>query len=79
MSEDNGKTWDVGNTIVLRDDAGGVSTLWPNYQTRTAGSDVGYPNTVQFEDGTLFTCYWITMDDGITHVAATKWHMDEVS
>ena len=34
--------------------------------------------TVQFEDGSLFTCYWITMEDGITHVAATKWRIDEI-
>ena len=77
LSEDNGKSWDVANTIVLRDDAGSSSTLWPNHETRLGGSDVGYPNTVQFDDGTLFTCYWITLQDGVTHVAATKWRLDE--
>ena len=77
LSEDNGKTWDVEHTIILRDDAGTASTLWPDHQTRAGGSDVGYPNTIQFGDGTLFTCYWITLEDGITHVAATKWRIDE--
>jgi hypothetical protein len=74
LSEDDGKTWD--RTIILRDDAGTASTLWPDYQTRSGGSDVGYPITVQFADGSLFTCYWITMADGITHAAATRWRID---
>ena len=78
LSEDNGRTWDADHAIVLRDDSNGVCTLWPNYQTLNGGVDVGYPCTVQFEDGTLFTCYWITVEDGITHVAATKWRIDEV-
>ena len=78
LSEDNGRTWDVDNTIILRDDSNGVCTLWPDYRTRSGGSDVGYPCTVQFEDGTLFTCYWITHKDGITHAAATKWRIEEL-
>jgi hypothetical protein len=78
VSGDDGRTWDTGRTLVLRDDAGTSSTLWANHGTRTGGSDVGYPITVQFPDGTLFTCYWITEADGITHVAATTWHPDEI-
>ena len=76
LSGDDGKTWDTENTIILRDDAGTASTLWSDHQTRGGGSDVGYPITVQFKDGSLFTCYWITGDDGITHAAATKWRVD---
>ncbi len=78
LSEDNGKSWDIENTIILRDDAGAASTLWPDHHTRAGGSDVGYPITVQFKDGSLFTCYWITMADGITHAAYTRWRIDEV-
>tara|TARA_Y100000588_G_scaffold122093_1_gene133786 strand:- start:179 stop:1243 length:1065 start_codon:yes stop_codon:yes gene_type:complete len=78
LSADNGKTWDVENTIIMRDDAGTPSTLWPDHQTRSGGSDVGYPMTVQFDDGSLFTCYWITLEDGVTHIAATKWRLDEI-
>ena len=78
LSEDDGKVWDVDNTIVLRDDAGATSTLWPDDHTHGGGADVGYPITVQFADGSLFTCYWITMEDGITHIGATRWRLDEV-
>ena len=78
LSEDDGKVWDVDNTIVLRDDAGATSTLWPDDQTHGGGADVGYPITVQFADGSLFTCYWITLEDGITHIGATRWCIDEV-
>jgi hypothetical protein len=39
------------------------------------GSDLGYPITVQFTDGSLFTCYWFTGADGITHAASTRWRV----
>ena len=78
LSEDNGKSWDVDNTIIMRDDAGFASPMWPDYPDHSAGSDVGYPVTVQFDDGSLFTCYWITLADGITHAAYTKWRIDEL-
>ena len=78
LSEDDGRTWDVENTIIMRDDAGFASPMWPNYPNHSGGSDVGYPITVQFDDGSLFTCYWITLEDGITHAAFTKWRIDEI-
>ena len=78
LSEDNGKSWDVDNTIIMRDDAGFASPMWPDYPDHSAGSDVGYPVTVQFDDGSLFTCYWITLADGITHAAYTNWRIDEL-
>jgi hypothetical protein len=48
------------------------STLWPDHLIRDGESDVGYPIMVPFEDGSVFTCYWIAMADGITHAAATR-------
>ena len=78
LSEDNGKTWDTDNTIIMRDDAGTASPMWPDYPNHSGGSDVGYPVTVQFDDGSLFTCYWITLEDGICHAAYTKWRLDEI-
>ena len=78
LSEDNGQSWDTDNTIVLRDDAGTASPMWPDYPNHSGGSDVGYPITVQFDDGSLFTCYWITLEDGICHAAYTKWRLDEI-
>ncbi len=78
LSEDNGKTWDTDNTIVMRDDAGTASPMWPDYPNHSGGSDVGYPITVQFDDGSLFTCYWITLEDGICHAAYTKWRLEDI-
>ena len=78
LSEDNGKSWDTENTIIMRDDAGTASPMWPDYPNHSGGSDVGYPITVQFDDGSLFTCYWITLEDGICHAAYTKWRLDEI-
>jgi Neuraminidase (sialidase) len=45
LSKDGGKTWDVANEIVLRSDGG--------------SGDLGYPSSVQFEDGRVLTVYWI--------------------
>ncbi len=79
LSNDEGRTWDTANTIVLRDDGGAVSTLWHNavgHEPGRGGSDLGYPITVQFPDGSLFTCYWFTGPDGITHAAYTRWRVE---
>src|SRR5207245_2523722 len=75
LSHDDARTWDTANPIILRDDAGAVSTLWKDHATRSGGSDVGYPITVQFPDDTLFTSYWITGADRVTHVEATRWRI----
>ena len=61
LSRDGGKTWDTRGEMVIRGDGVG------------SGSDLGYPLTTQLADGTLFTLYYITNGDGITHVAGTRW------
>jgi hypothetical protein len=61
LSTDNGKTWDAGNTIILRSD--GVGN----------GGDLGYPITTLLPDGKLLTIYYITLADQITHIACTRW------
>ncbi|MBN1341212.1 MAG: exo-alpha-sialidase [Phycisphaerae bacterium] len=61
LSNDGGHTWDLDNLIVLRDDHVG------------AGSDLGYPISVELEPGKIFTIYYITLADGVTHVAGTHW------
>lgn len=61
LSEDGGKSWEIENEYVLRDD--GVTR------------DLGYPCTAQLEDGTLFTVYYIHGEDGIRHIAATRWSL----
>lgn len=61
FSYDNGKTWDLDNIRILRDDGVG------------RGGNLGYPISAQREDGKIFTVYYMTTEEGITHVAGTIW------
>jgi hypothetical protein len=61
LSDDGGHTWDTENLITIRNDAAPY------------GSDLGYPLSVETEPGHIFTIYYFTLDDGITHVAGTHW------
>jgi hypothetical protein len=38
--------------------------------------DSGYPMTLILEDKTFFTSFYFTGDDGITHIAGTKWSIN---
>ena len=60
LSNDGGVTWDTDNTVILRDDGVG---------------DLGYPGSVQLPDGSILTVYYITLADGVTHSAATRWEV----
>ncbi len=74
FSHDLGKTWDVANEIILRDDA-----LPDGPGSGKGGTgDLGYPRSVQLRDGTFFTVYYITLGDGVTHIEATHWSRDYV-
>lgn len=61
LSRDGGHTWDVENIIVLRNDHFGP------------GGDLGYPISVELSPGKIFTIYYITLTDGVTHIAGTHW------
>ena len=61
FSEDGGRTWRIDKEIVIRDDG--------------RSRDVGYPATVQLDDGSLYTVYYIHGDDGIRHIAGTNWEL----
>jgi hypothetical protein len=61
ISRDEGLTWDTGKVITLRHDG--------------AGFDLGYPVSTVLADGTVVTLYYFTGDDGITHVACTRWQV----
>lgn len=61
LSNDGGHTWDADNIIVLRNDAAPF------------GSDLGYPISVEKSPGEIFTIYYYTLDDGVTHIAGTHW------
>ncbi len=73
FSHDRGRSWDVGNIIVLRKD--GLLDGYRHGNLRSA--DLGYPRTVQLSDGMLFTVYYFTEEDGVTHIAATKWSPED--
>ena len=71
LSEDGGVSWDVENEVVLRDDGGYASSLKDD-PSRWQG-DVGYPVSIQLDDDSILTAYYITESDGITHTAVTRW------
>lgn len=61
LSSDGGHTWDTANEIILRADGTGN------------GGDNGYPLSVQLEDGTIFTIYYLNDNQNVTHIAGTHW------
>lgn len=65
ISDDGGHTWNPEDEVILRCD-GGVS-----------GSDLGYPISIETSPGKVFTIYYFTTDDGVTHIAGTHWPVPE--
>lgn len=64
LSDDNGKTWDTDYEFILRDDA-------PN-------ADLGYPATVELDDGQLATVYYQCERDGAKPVIMlTRWRLND--
>ena len=51
----------------------GSSVIRASYQPENARPDLGYTISTQLEDGTILSVYYITLDDGITHCACTRW------
>ena len=70
FSRDGGRTWDVAREAILRRDA------LPDGPGPGKGApgDLGYPRSVELSDGTILTVYYLTLGDGVTHIAATRWH-----
>jgi hypothetical protein len=60
VSGDGGRSWEVAHPVVLRADG----------ETR----DLGYPLSVQLDDASIFTVYYMTTG-GVTYVAATRWEL----
>ena len=62
LSYDGGRTWDIDNEIILRDDA-------PN-------GDLGYPSTVELAPGELLSIYYqIDQIGEKTCFIATRWSL----
>ncbi len=57
LSEDGGRSWQVGGEIVVRDDMRG----W----------DIGYPTTIEYAPNRLFVCYYGEQPDGISCIQGT--------
>ena len=74
LSHDGGKTWDIDNLILLRDDGGTPGKLRSG-TARSGAGDLGYPISTQLSDGSILTVYYITLEDGITHSVATRWEV----
>ncbi len=70
LSRDGCETWETADEIVLRDD--GLTTDG-TVAGKGTPDDLGYPRTVELPDGSLFTVYYMTLGDSVTHVAATRW------
>ena len=70
LSRDGCATWETADEIVLRDD--GLTTAG-TVAGKGTPDDLGYPRTVELSDGSLFTVYYMTLGDSVTHVAATRW------
>ena len=70
FSTDDGYTFEDDSLTILRDD-GKPST------DGGRGGDLGYPISVQLADESLFTIYYMTCADGVTHVAGTHWSRED--
>ena len=63
ISRDHGKTWEVESELVIADAPNG---------------DLGYPATVQLEDGSLYTVYYqVDAIDEPTCLMGTRWEIVE--
>ena len=62
LSDDGGKTWDIENEIILRDD----------YRNH----NVGYPQTMEYEPGKLFCAYYGEGKDGVMRIEGTFFKVD---
>ncbi len=62
ISKDGGKTWDVGNEIVL---------------SMSNSGDLGYPASIQLDDGTILTVYYqIDKEGEKTSLMQTHWKLN---
>ena len=62
LSGDGGTTWNVEDELILRDDA--------------IGTDMGYPSTEQFPDGSLLTVHYWHNEDQIRHLVGARWRCE---
>lgn len=62
FSDDEGASWDMENEIVIRADG--------------ANRDLGYPSSIQLDDGRILTSYYFPDADSIRYIAGSIWSED---
>jgi hypothetical protein len=79
LSDDDGQTWNTENEYILRDDGGFASGTTrraaPRRGRPTGMADVGYAQSTELSDGSILSVYYITLADGVTHAACTRWDL----
>jgi len=65
LSYDLGKTWDIANEIIIRDDA-------------RQGGPVGSAQSIQADDGTILTFYGISKIGRVKPKSPYRWYPDDV-
>lgn len=71
LSRDQGKTWDIQNEIILRMDGGTPE----GQKSKVSDGDLGYPVSVQLEDGSIFTVYYLNQAGSNCFIAGTFWQL----
>ena len=75
ISVDDGTTWKA--PIELRTDCDFRSSLHKKKRVWSKlppmGMDMGYPVSIQLNDESILTAYYITSSDGVTHIETTRW------
>ena len=62
LSDDDGESWNANRTILIREGM--------------RNGNLGYPVTLDRQDGSLLTVYYGEEDDGVTSILATRWEVD---
>lgn len=62
LSKDEGKTWDIVNEKIIRDDG--------------LDRDMGYPSSEELDDGSIITVYYWHEEDQIRHLVSSRWRLD---
>ena len=62
ISDDEGATWDMENEIVIRDDG--------------LHGDLGYPASIQLQDGRILSVYYFHGEDGIRYIGGSIYAED---
>ena len=69
LSHDCGKTWDLENEIIIRMDGGTLEEL----DRKVGDTDLGYPVSVELDDGSLFTVYYLNTAGSNCFIGGTFW------